>query len=175
MTWGYEKETFRGFWKETFPGVDSKWYTDEDNYVTMNRRREERIMTIAEVSRKYDISPDTLRYYERVGLIPRVERTSGGIRNYNEESCRWIELVKCMRGAGVHIESLVEYCTLMQQGNSTITARKELLAEEREKLLTKQKEIQETLERLNYKIQVYEEAEKTGILNWDNKKEENKD
>lgn len=98
-------------------------------------------MTIAEVSRKYDISPDTLRYYERVGLIPRVERTSGGIRNYNEESCRWIELVKCMRGAGVHIESLVEYCTLMQQGNSTITARKELLAEEREKLLTKQKEI----------------------------------
>ena len=123
-------------------------------------------MTIAEVSRKYDISPDTLRYYERVGLIPRVERTKGGIRNYTEESCQWIELVKCMRSAGVPIESLVEYCALMLQGDSTITARKELLIEERDKLLKKQEEIQETLKRLNYKIGVYEEAEMTGVLNW---------
>ena len=59
-------------------------------------------MTIAEVSRKYDISADTLRYYERIGLIPPVPRTRGGLRDYGEESCGWIQLMKCMRAAGVH-------------------------------------------------------------------------
>ena len=63
-------------------------------------------MTIAEVSKKYEISADTLRYYERVGLIPPVPRTSGGIRDYDEASCGWIELMKCLRAAGVQIEAL---------------------------------------------------------------------
>ena len=49
-------------------------------------------MTIAEVSKKYDITPDTLRYYERIGLIPPVPRTKGGVRNYDETSCGWVEI-----------------------------------------------------------------------------------
>ena len=65
-------------------------------------------MTIAETSRKYGLSPDTLRYYERIGLIPPVPRTKSGIRDYDEESCNWIELMKCMRAAGVQIEALVQ-------------------------------------------------------------------
>ena len=73
-------------------------------------------MTIAEVSRTYDLSADTLRYYERIGLIPPVHRSAGGIREYDEEDCRWIEFIKCMRGAGLPIESLVEYVALFQQG-----------------------------------------------------------
>ena len=64
-------------------------------------------MTIAEVSRKYEISADTLRYYERIGLIPPVPRNKSGIRNYDEASCQWIELMICMRKAGVQIEALV--------------------------------------------------------------------
>ena len=60
-------------------------------------------MTIAEVSSAYDISADTLRYYERVGLLPSIGRTSGGIRNYSEEDCRWVEYIKCMRSAGVSV------------------------------------------------------------------------
>ena len=95
-----------------------------------------------------------------------MERTKSGIRNYTEESCGWIELAKCMRSAGVSIESLIEYCTLTQEGDATITARKELLEDEREKLVTKMKEMEETLKRLNYKISKYEEAEKTGVLSW---------
>lgn len=124
-------------------------------------------MTIAEVSRKYNLTPDTLRYYERIGLVPRVDRTAGGIRNYSEEICGWIELAKCMRAAGVSIESLIEYRALMEQGDGTISARRELLTEERSKLLEKMEEMQSTLERLNYKISRYEEAEKTGVLTWD--------
>lgn len=55
-------------------------------------------MTIAEVSKKFDISADTLRYYERIGLLPPVRRTSGGIRDYTQEDCNWVEFIKCMRG-----------------------------------------------------------------------------
>ena len=64
-------------------------------------------MTIAEASKKYDISADTLRYYERIGLIPPVPRTKSGIRDYDEASCGWIQLMKCMRKAGVQIEALI--------------------------------------------------------------------
>lgn len=124
-------------------------------------------MTIAEVSKKFDISADTLRYYERVGIIPPVERTAGGIRNYTEESCGWISLAVCMRSAGIPIESLIEYCALTQQGDGTITARKELLESEREKLVHKMEDLQKTLERLDYKIGRYKTAEETGVLDWD--------
>ena len=55
-------------------------------------------MTIAEVSKKYELSADTLRYYERIGLIPPVPRTRSGIRDYDESSCGWVEVTKCMRG-----------------------------------------------------------------------------
>jgi DNA-binding transcriptional MerR regulator len=86
-------------------------------------------MNIAEVSEKYSISQDTLRYYERIGLIPPVNRNKSGIRDYTEEDCRWVEFIKCMRGAGLPIEALIEYVTLFQQGDETIEARKELLIE----------------------------------------------
>ena len=83
-------------------------------------------MTIAEVSEKYALTADTLRYYERIGLIPPVPRTQSGFRNYDEESCRWIELMKCMRSAGVQIEALTEYVRLFRQGEETAPARKAL-------------------------------------------------
>ena len=124
-------------------------------------------MTITEVSREFDLSQDTLRYYERIGLIPKVNRTKSGIRNYTEESCGWIELAKCMRLAGVPIEPLIEYCALTQKGDSTITTRKELLVEVRMTLVKKREDMLKTLDRLNYKIDRYEKAEVTGLLSWD--------
>jgi DNA-binding transcriptional MerR regulator len=115
-------------------------------------------MTIAEVSKKFDITQDTLRYYERIGLIPPVPRTSGGIRDYDEESCRWIELMKCMRKAGVQIEALIEYVALYRQGDSTIDARKAILIEQRERLMERIAEMQESLDTLNLKIDRYEKG-----------------
>lgn len=81
-------------------------------------------MTIAEVSKKYDLTPDTLRYYERIGLLSSVPRNTSGIRNYDEASCKRIEFVKCMRSAGVEIEILIEYMQLLAKGKSTVEARK---------------------------------------------------
>lgn len=113
-------------------------------------------MTIAEVSKKYEISPDTLRYYERIGLIPPVPRSKSGVRDYTEESCDWVAMMKCFRQAGVQIEALIEYVALFQQGDATIPARKAILIEQREQLIERMRMMQESLDRLNYKIQNYE-------------------
>ena len=124
-------------------------------------------MTIKEVGEKYGISGDTLRYYERVGMIPPVPRTAGGIRDYGEEDLRWVELVVCMRSAGLLIEAIIEYVRLFQMGDSTFQARLQLLQEQRETLLEQKEQIERTLDRLNYKIARYETAVKTGKLSWD--------
>jgi Predicted transcriptional regulators len=114
-------------------------------------------MTIAEVSEKYEISQDTLRYYERIGLLPRINRTKSGIRDYSEENCRWVEFIKCMRNAGLPIEVLIDYLSLLQQGNETVEARKELLTEQRKQLILRMEEMEKTLERLNRKIEIYDQ------------------
>lgn len=115
-------------------------------------------MTIAEVSKKYGLSADTLRYYERIGLIPPVPRTKGGVRDYGEESCGWIELMKCMRAAGVQIEALIEYVKLFRQGDATMAARKAILVEQRDQLLARMAEMQSSLDLLNKKIDRYEQG-----------------
>ena len=114
-------------------------------------------MTIAKVGKKYGITPDTLRYYERIGLISDVPRNKNGIRDYDEKSCKRIEFIKCMRNAGVEIDILSKYISLIETGKSTVEERKKLLEDQREKLLAKQKTINETLDRLNYKIKIYED------------------
>lgn len=113
-------------------------------------------MTIAEVSKQYNISADTLRYYERIGLIPPVNRNKNGIRDYTDEDCKWVDFIKCMRFASLPIEVLIEYVTLFRQGNSTIEARKEILIEQRGILEEKINFMTATLERLNYKIDNYD-------------------
>ncbi|MGA7608493.1 MAG: MerR family transcriptional regulator [Anaerolineales bacterium] len=115
-------------------------------------------MKIAEVSEKFGISSDTLRYYERIGLIWPVNRNSSGIRDYNEIDLRRVDFIKCMRSAGLPIEVLIEYVALVQQGDQTIEARKEILKEQREQLVARIKEMQKTMEILDHKIEVYENA-----------------
>lgn len=128
-------------------------------------------MTIKEVSEKYHISQDTLRYYERMQMIPRVHRTSGGIRDYRAEDLRWVELAICMRSAGLPVEVMIEYLRLFQEGDSTIPARLELLNEQMEALRAQKAQLEATMERLSYKIEHYEEALRTGKLVWDTEKD----
>ncbi len=113
-------------------------------------------MTITEVSKKYGLSADTLRYYERIGLIPKVNRNKSGVRDYTHEDCNWVEFIKCMRGAGLSIEVLIDYVPMFQQGDSTIDTRKELLIDQRKALAEKIEEMKKTLARLDYKIDLYE-------------------
>ena len=73
-------------------------------------------MQIAEVAKRYGISVDTIRYYERIGLVPHVTRLPNGIRDFTEYDCGWVEFIRCMRESGVQIEALVEYVALFQEG-----------------------------------------------------------
>lgn len=124
-------------------------------------------MTIKEVSEAYQITTDTLRYYERVGMIPAVTRTAGGIRDYQEADLKWVELAKCMRSAGLPVEAMIQYVRLYQEGDATIPARLQLLVEQKENLLRQRSQIDQTLARLNDKISRYEVAVRSGKLTWD--------
>ena len=114
-------------------------------------------MTIKEVAKKYDISQDTIRYYEKIGLIPKVPRNASGIRDFDEKSLKWIEFIKCMRLSGMEIEILLKYVQLYKKGKDTVLERKRLLEEQKNKLLEKQKNISTTIDRLNYKLMLYDD------------------
>lgn len=113
-------------------------------------------MTIKEASGLTGISQDTLRYYEKIGLIPPVPRNTSGIRDYGDSDIRWIEFARCMRSAGLSIEVLTEYLRLYRQGEETLIERRELLAEQRLRLMEKITDMQNTLTRLDNKIKRYD-------------------
>ncbi|MFN2138603.1 MAG: MerR family transcriptional regulator [Candidatus Promineifilaceae bacterium] len=115
-------------------------------------------MQISEASEQSGLTADTLRYYERIGLLPAVNRSESGIRDYSDLDMKRVQFVKCMRSAGLPIEVLVEYFHLVQQGDATVEARKEILVEQRGLLEARMAEMQETLDILNYKIDAYENA-----------------
>lgn len=115
-------------------------------------------MNIAEVSKKFDLTADTLRYYERIGLLPAVARNKSGNRDYSSIDCERIEFIKCMREAGLSIEVLTRYMHLFLEGDSTLKEREELLIAERDRLENRLQHMQETLSRLNHKIELYEQG-----------------
>jgi MerR family transcriptional regulator, aldehyde-responsive regulator len=115
-------------------------------------------MNISEVSKEYGLTADTLRYYERIGLIPLVPRNKSGLRDYDEEACRWVKFIKCMRSAGLTIETLIEYVKLFQEGKATIKARKKLLLDQRSELSARIGEMQKVMEMLDNKIDGYEDC-----------------
>ena len=126
-------------------------------------------MTIKEASQVTGVSADTLRYYERIGLIPPVPRNESGIRNYDEASIGWINFIKCMRGAGLPIEALIEYVALCKEGDKTEASRKAILIEQRDILQQRIESLQKTLVKLNYKIDNYGHLNQEAIKNikWD--------
>jgi len=114
-------------------------------------------MKIKEVSTKFNVPADTLRYWEREGAIPPVTRNEMGYRDYDDEDLDWIVFAKCMREAGVSIEYLIEYITLFKQGDATLQARKDLLREQLEVIAQRLQEIQHTYDLIKNKTEHYEE------------------
>ena len=113
-------------------------------------------MTIFEVCKKLDLTQDTLRYYERIGLIPKIEKSSGGFREYTEQDCQRITIIKFMRNADMPIQQLTQYIEMIRNGGDTLEARKNLLRELRERLAEKIGELQTTLHALDERIDGYE-------------------
>ncbi|HEM3633672.1 stress response transcriptional regulator NmlR [Streptococcus suis] len=113
-------------------------------------------MNIKEVSQVTGLSADTIRYYERIGLVPKIARKSSGVRDFVENDVAILEFIRCFRSAGMSIERLIEYMGLVQAGDSTVEARIDLLKEEQEELRSRLSEIQQALDRLDYKIENYQ-------------------
>ena len=114
-------------------------------------------MNISEVAEKFDMTPATIRYYEKQGLIPPITRNSVGVRDFQEEDISWVEFIKCMRDSGLSIDSLAKYSELYQQGSATLIERKKILIEEYQKLLEKQRLINGTVARLETKLENYDQ------------------
>ena len=115
-------------------------------------------MNISAVGKKFDLTTDTLRYYEREGLIPPVHRNESGYRDYTNYDLNWIYFVRAMRKAGVSVESMIEYPKLfMQDRKGTAEARKDILREEKAELEAKIFDLQQTLDFLNYKIDNFDD------------------
>ena len=123
-------------------------------------------MTISQVCSQYGLTPDTLRYYEKIGVIPEVHRTASGIRDYDETAIGWVENAVCMRSAGVPVESIIEYVRLYQAGDTTLQARRDLLKDVHTSLLKQRQQMDAAIERLSFKIRRYDVALKTGVLSW---------
>lgn len=117
---------------------------------------EELTMNIKEASEKSGVSADTIRYYERIGLIPPVHRNENGVRKFGAEDLRWIQFSRQMRRAGLSIEALIDYLALFREGEHTLEARAELLKEQRIDLKNRIDVMQDALDRLDFKIDNYD-------------------
>lgn len=113
-------------------------------------------MTIREIAAKTNMSSDTLRYYERIGLLPPVPRNAAGIRNYDEYFVNFINFIKKLKASGMSLEHIIDYIRLAEMGDATIQERKKLLAEARETLLDKINSLQLVAELADYQLRNYE-------------------
>ena len=113
-------------------------------------------MTIREIAAKTKMSTDTLRYYERIGLLPPVPRNAAGIRNYDEYFVNFINFIKKLKASGMSLEHIIDYIRLAEMGDATIQERKKLLAEARETLLDKINSLQLVAELADYQLRNYE-------------------
>ena len=84
------------------------------------------VYTVGEAAKRLGVSPSTLRYYDKEGLLPFVERSSGGIRMFQEKDFEWLQVIECMKKAGMSIKDIRQYIEMALQGDSTIEARLEL-------------------------------------------------
>ena len=117
------------------------------------------VMNIKKAAEMFDLSVDTLRYYERVGVIPPIHRNSSGYRDYTTNDLNWIYLAKSLRNAGLSVESLIEFAHLAQvrETENVEDAQKQILVDQLEELDKKLAEMREVRDLLVYKIETYDD------------------
>ena len=111
------------------------------------------VYTVGEMAKKLDVPASTLRYYDKEGLLPFVERSSGGIRMFQESDFEWLQVIGCMKKAGMSIRDIRQYIELALRGDDTIDTRL--------KMFTHQRDVLETVE---YKCWYYETAKAAGTI-----------
>ena len=122
------------------------------------------VYTVGEMAKILGVPASTLRYYDKEGLLPFVERTSGGIRMFKEQDYEWLKIIECMKKAGMPIKDIKAYIELALKGDETIHERLELFRKQRQLLQIQMESMQHTLEVLEYKCWYYETAEAAGTV-----------
>lgn len=114
--------------------------------------------TIAQTAEKMKLTAHTLRYYDRVGLLPFVQRTESGIRNFTDSDLDWISMICCLKGTGMSIKKIKEFIDLCIEGDETLEERRQIFIKQRENVLVQIEELQKHLDKVNHKIKFYDEA-----------------
>ncbi len=122
------------------------------------------VYTVGEMAKRMGVAASTLRYYDKEGLLPFVERSPGGIRLFRESDVEWLNVIGCLKSAGMSIGDIREYIRLAVQGDSTIEQRLALFKRQRETLLRQMAALQNTLDMLDYKCWFYEQAQAAGSI-----------
>lgn len=118
--------------------------------------------TVGEMAKKLNVAPSTLRYYDKEGLLPFVERSSGGIRMFKDSDFEWLSFIECLKKTGMPIKEIKRFIDWCIEGDSTINQRLALINRQREAVLQQLKQVRDTLDVLDYKCWYYETAKAAG-------------
>lgn len=120
------------------------------------------IYTVGEMAKKIGVAPSTLRYYDKEGLLPFVERSSGGIRVFKEADYEWLKVIECLKKTGMPLKDIKTFIEMAMQGDETIDERLELIRKQRDEVSRQIAELQETMDTLNFKCWYYKTAKSAG-------------
>lgn len=118
--------------------------------------------TVGEMAKLLNIAPSTLRYYDREGLLPFVGRSVGGARVFTEKDCGWLQIISCLKSAGMPIKEIRRYIDLAMAGDDTIDDRLRMFLQQRERLRQQMDNLQQTLDAVDFKCWYYETAKAHG-------------
>lgn len=122
------------------------------------------LYTVGETAKILNIAPSTLRYYDKEGLLPFVERSGGGMRVFKQEDFNWLFIIECLKKSGLSIKEIKKYIDMALKGDETIEERLEMFQKQKEKVINQMKELQNTLDTIEYKCWFYETARELGSV-----------
>lgn len=118
--------------------------------------------TVGEMAKILNTTPSTLRYYDKEGLLPFVERSESGIRMFKDSDYEWLLVIDCLKNTGMGIRDIKRFIEMVIAGDSTIKERLEMMKKQRESVKEQMAKLQQTLDTLDYKVWYYSTAEKAG-------------
>lgn len=120
------------------------------------------LYTVGEMAKLLDVAPSTLRYYDKEGLLPFVERSQSGIRMFKDTDYEWLQIINCLKKTGMPLKDIKDFIYMAMAGDETIDERLELFKKQKAVIEMKMAELQETLDTLNFKCWYYETAKNAG-------------
>ena len=120
--------------------------------------------SIGQAAAKMGLTAHTLRYYEKEGLLPFVKKSGSGLRVFTESDLGWLVMIECLKGTGMPLKGIKQYIDWYREGDSTLQNRLDMFKAQKVRLEEQMALLQKHMEKIAYKIELYEEAVKRGRL-----------